>query len=127
VIVGFTNGCFDKLHPGHRYFLRCCHDLCDWLIVAVNTDESVAKLKGPERPLVPLELRLQKLSECAHVDAVLPFDGDPIPLIAAIRPYVVFRGEDQQEERGTFQGEVIRIPRLPGFSTTELLKSAHAP
>lgn len=90
-----TNGCFDILHPGHIHYLRQAKALGDRLIVMVNTDASVARLKGPERPINPLEHRLEMLAALEAVDWVIPFDADtPRDLIGQILPDVLVKGGD---------------------------------
>lgn len=124
MLIGFANGCFDRLHNGHRFFLQYAREYCDWLIVAVNSDESVRSQKGPERPFNDLAMRMRDLKATALVDAVIPFQGDPVPLLHQIRPDVLLRGEDQKPEGFEFVTHLIRIPRLRGFSTTELARNA---
>ncbi len=129
--IGFTNGAFDDLHPGHDHFLRQAHDLCDWLIVAVNSDESIRRLKGVERPVKPLAQRILDLDRTCCPAAIIPFEGDPIPLLDQIRPHVLIRGEDQSDEGREYAQELVRIRRLVGYSTTSMhfrhvLKERHA-
>lgn len=127
--VVFTNGCFDLLHPGHVAYLDEARRLGDVLVVGINTDESVGRLKGPSRPLVPQEDRARVLAGLASVDAVTYFDEDtPADLIAALRPDVLVKGGDYTPEtivgRDTVEadgGEVRVIPFLPGYSTTDLV------
>ncbi len=132
--IGFTNGCFDLLHDGHRYFLEECRKRCDHLIVAIDTDRSVRAVKGPGRPFNPLEIRIEGLQAIcsAEVDAIVPFDGpDRLGmLIQAIAPQVLFKGDDYrgktiigQRDVERAGGAVLLIVRLPGLSTTEI---AHA-
>jgi rfaE bifunctional protein nucleotidyltransferase chain/domain len=120
VIIGFTNGCYDGLHPGHDHFLRQARALCDWLIVAVNSDESIRRLKGAQRPINPLMQRLLDLDRTYCPAAIIPFEGDPIPLLRQIRPHVLIRGWDQSDEGREYAQDFVRIPRLQGYSTTEL-------
>lgn len=122
--IGFVNGCFDGLHTGHKYFLQRAREQCSWLIVAVNTDESVRALKGDQRPVMPLETRIRDLYMSALGNAIIPFDGDPLPLIRAIKPDVLIRGEDQSDEGADLVQALIRIPRLQGISTTEILNAS---
>lgn len=120
--VGFANGCYDLFHDGHKHFLRKARAHCDYLIVAVNTDESIKRLKGPERPKWPLFCRMSHVRN--YADAVLPFNGDPVPLVQAIRPDVLIRGEDQTthaEEWGE-RMTLIVVERLQGISTTALIE-----
>lgn len=123
--IVFTNGCFDLFHQGHHALLRAAKRHGDWLIVAVNTDQSVRELKGTDRPYQNLGIRMHSVSRHPEVDAVIPFDGDPLPLVLSIRPHVIVKGGDyapdqiigarETEERG---GKVVIIQRLTGFSTT---------
>lgn len=128
--VGFTNGCFDVLHDGHMHFLDRCKAQCDYLIVALNTDRDVRRLKGEGRPFQTLEQRIQGLQALcsATVDAVVPFEGDDHLrlLICALNPVVLFKGSDYElpqiiggEEVIQAGGRVVIIPRLPLISTTE--------
>lgn len=126
----FTNGCFDLLHPGHVAYLDEARRLGDHLVVGVNTDASMRRLKGPSRPLVPEHDRARVLAGLAAVDAVTLFDEDtPAELVAALRPDVLVKGGDYTPEtivgRDTVEGdggEVRVIPFLPGYSTTDLLR-----
>ena len=120
--IGFANGCFDIFHDGHKHFLTKARACCQHLIVAVNDDASIKRLKGQERPKWPLLCRMQHVKN--YADAVIPFDGNPLPLIQAIRPYVLIRGEDQTvlpDEWGSKTGLVV-IRRLDGVSTTALIE-----
>lgn len=130
--VVFTNGCFDLLHPGHLHVLRSARALGGLLIVGVNSDESVRRLKGPARPLLPLRARMDLLSELRCVDGVVPFEEDtPLELIRTILPDILVKGGDYRpdaviggevvESRG---GRVVIIPLLDGFSTTQLAVTA---
>lgn len=117
--VGLCNGCFDQLHEGHRLFLAAASAHCDYLIVAVNSDKSVHRLKGKDRPIYGLEQRILDLQALcgADVHAVIPFDGAVIPLIAAIYPDVIIRGHDQTNE-GSHIARIVRIERFGSQSTT---------
>lgn len=126
----FTNGCFDLLHPGHVAYLDEARRLGDLLVVGVNTDASVARLKGPSRPLVSEDDRLRVLAGLAAVDALTLFDEDtPAELIAALRPDVLVKGGDYAPDeivgRDTVEadgGRVRVIPFLPGYSTSDLVR-----
>ena len=126
----FTNGCFDLLHRGHVEYLAAARALGDMLVVGLNTDDSVARLKGPHRPYVPLRDRAAVLAGLASVDVVTPFDSDtPRALIAALLPDVLVKGGDYaldemigREEVRAAGGEVVLVPYLPGRSTTELVR-----
>lgn len=127
----FTNGCFDILHRGHVEYLAAARALGDTLVVGLNTDASVARLKGPHRPYVPLEDRAAVLAALASVDVITPFDSDtPRALIAALLPDVLVKGGDYamdemigREEVRAAGGEVVVLPYLPERSTTELVRS----
>ena len=132
----FTNGCFDILHRGHVEYLYAARDLGDILVVGVNTDASVRRLKGSGRPVVPLEDRLYVLAGLGCVDAVTPFGEDtPRKLIAALLPDVLVKGGDYQPDDvvGATEvrqagGKVVILPFVQGRSTTGLiqkLKDAH--
>ena len=126
----FTNGCFDILHRGHVEYLQRARGLGDLLVVGVNTDESVERLKGEGRPVVSQEDRVLVLAGLESVDAVTLFHEDtPRELIAALLPDVLVKGGDYQlhevvgrEEVEEAGGEVIIIPLIPGRSTTDLLQ-----
>ena len=128
--VVMTNGCFDLLHPGHIQYLKEAAELGDVLVVAVNDDDSVRRLKGRSRPLNSVEDRMAVLSALQAVDYVLPFSDDtPASLIEAIGPDVLVKGGDYTVEqiaghdsvlaRG---GEVIILDFVPGHSTTGLIE-----
>ena len=128
--IVFTNGCFDLLHRGHVTYLSRAKSLGDVLVVAVNTDESVRTLKGPERPITPLDDRLEVLSALSPVDLVVPFD-EPTPerAIEAVRPDVVVKGGDYtiemlpEAELVERLGGVVRIlPYVDDRSTTSLIE-----
>lgn len=120
----FTNGCFDFLHPGHVQSLRVAKSHGDRLVVAVNTDESVSRLK-PGRPLQNLHERIAMLAACEHVDYVVVFDEDsPEKVIRQIMPDAVAKGDEYAESSIVGSGivpEIIRVPMLPNYSTTRLL------
>lgn len=122
--VGFANGCFDELHEGHLYFLACAFAQCDYLIVAINNDESVRRLKGEARPIHNLEDRIGHLIARASpwFDALIPFDGKPMALIGQILPDLIIRGWDQDREGQTLR-PIIVIPRMGTISTTERLNA----
>ena len=124
--VGFTNGCFDILHPGHVALLAAARAACDRLVVGLNTDNSVMRLKGPERPINPLAARAQVIAALRHVDVVVGFEDDtPLALIRTLLPDVLVKGEDYAPEQVVGAAEVIAaggrlvLARLvPGSSTT---------
>jgi D-beta-D-heptose 7-phosphate kinase/D-beta-D-heptose 1-phosphate adenosyltransferase len=127
--VGFTNGCFDILHAGHVALLRQARRSCDRLVVALNADASVARLKGPSRPLTPLADRAAVLAALAAVDAVVAFEEDtPLALIRALQPDVLVKGADYAIDQivgadvvQAAGGKVVLVDLLPGRSTTALI------
>ena len=129
--VVFTNGCFDLLHAGHVHLLERARDLGDVLVVALNTDASVRRLKGPERPLVNETDRAKVMSALDAVDLVLLFDEDtPLELIRQLRPDVLAKGGDYSvativgaDDVTGWGGSVATIPLVAGRSTTALLDS----
>jgi rfaE bifunctional protein nucleotidyltransferase chain/domain len=128
--VVFTNGCFDLLHPGHVQYLDEARRLGDALVVGVNTDRSVRKLKGDGRPLVPQDARALVLGALAAVDAVTLFDEDtPRDLLAALLPDLLVKGGDYRAEDVVGRtevegagGEVRILPFREGYSTTDLVR-----
>jgi len=125
----FTNGCFDILHRGHVEYLHRARELGDRLVVGVNTDSSVERLKGPGRPVVPQDDRAIVLAAVESVDAVTLFHEDtPRALISALLPDVLVKGGDYdldqvvgREVVETAGGVVTLIPFITGRSTTDLL------
>jgi D-beta-D-heptose 7-phosphate kinase/D-beta-D-heptose 1-phosphate adenosyltransferase len=124
----FTNGCFDLIHPGHVQYLADARALGDFLVVGLNSDASVARLKGPGRPLQDEAARAAILLGLRSVDAVVRFDEDtPLELIRALQPDVLVKGGDYTPEtvvgrelveaRG---GRLVLIPFLPGHSTSRI-------
>jgi rfaE bifunctional protein nucleotidyltransferase chain/domain len=135
--VVFTNGCYDILHPGHIRLLEKARSLGDLLILALNTDASVARLKGPTRPLIPESERCRMALMLEAVDAVTLFDEDtPRELIAEVLPDILIKGADWahfiagREEVEAAGGKVMALALEPGYSTTniveELLRRRHA-
>ncbi len=127
--IVFTNGCFDVLHLGHTSYLRQARELGDRLVVAVNSDESVRRLKGPDRPVNAQSDRAAVLAALECVDYVTVFDGEtPIPLIERLQPQVYVKGGDYSAEmlaeadvvRG-YGGEVVMVGYVPAHSTTALV------
>jgi rfaE bifunctional protein nucleotidyltransferase chain/domain len=129
--VVFTNGVFDLLHVGHVTVLEAARAEGGALVVGVNSDDSVRRLaKGDDRPLVPWPERARVLAALACVDCVVPFEeATPLELIRALRPDVLVKGADYALEEivGAAEvtgwgGRVVRVPLVPGRSTTELVK-----
>jgi rfaE bifunctional protein nucleotidyltransferase chain/domain len=126
--VVFTNGCYDLLHPGHVRLLESARSLGDILILALNTDASVARLKGPSRPLIPQRERAELAAALAAVDAVALFDEDtPRELIAEVLPDILVKGADWshfiagREEVEAAGGQVMALPLEPGYSSTNIV------
>jgi len=127
--AAFTNGCFDLLHRGHVESLQKARELADVLVVGINTDASVQRLKGPHRPITPQEDRAIVLAALECVDYVVFFDEDtPLNLIRALEPEVLAKGEDYQIHEivghdivQAAGGRVERIPLTPGCSTSQII------
>ena len=132
--VSFTNGCFDILHEGHIASLSQAAQEADYLIVAVNSDQSVKRLKGPERPINQEQSRALLLASLAIVDAVVIFEEDtPLNLITQVLPDYLVKGGDYTIEQivGAKEviangGKVIINPIVAGFSTTGLIQQIKA-
>ncbi len=123
--VVFTNGCYDILHPGHIRLLEASKSMGDILILALNTDSSVQRLKGPKRPLLNEKQRAEMAVQLEAVDAVVLFDEDtPRELISVVLPDILIKGADWahfvagREEVEAAGGEVKLVPLEPGYSTT---------
>ena len=130
--IGFTNGCFDILHPGHVKVLTAARGACDRLIVGLNSDASVKRLKGEGRPVQDERARAEVLAALEAVDLVVLFDEDtPIELITRVRPSVLVKGGDYSRDQVVGHeiveaggGEVLLVDILPGVSTTALVDRA---
>lgn len=127
--VVLTNGCYDILHPGHIRLLEQARSLGDVLILALNTDSSVARMKGPGRPLLSEGERVRMALLLEAVDAVTLFDEDtPRELIAEVLPDVLIKGADWshfiagREEVEATGGKVMTVAMEPGFSTTKIVE-----
>lgn len=126
--IVFTNGCFDILHYGHIDYLSKAKDLGDVLIVGLNTDTSVKKLKGNNRPIQDENSRAHILASLQFIDAVVLFDEDtPYSLISLVKPGILVKGSDYKPEEivgydilKTYNGEVRTIDFVPGYSTTAI-------
>ncbi len=127
--VGFTNGCFDLLHPGHVHLLEQCRAMCDRLIVGINADASVRRLKGPSRPVRNDAERAAVLASLGSVDLVCVFEEDtPLAILNLIRPDLLMKGSDYTHdtvvgarEVESWGGRVALAQLLPGHSTTATL------
>jgi len=128
--IVFTNGCFDLLHAGHLSLLSQAAKLGDILVLAINSDASVRRLKGPERPLVPQEDRAAVLAALGFVDAVTIFDEDtPLEVLQSVRPHVLVKGGDYRLDQVVGRelidasgGRVVLVPLTPEKSTTALVE-----
>ena len=127
--VAFTNGCFDILHMGHLEILTKSKEFGDRLIVAVNSDESVRKLKGKERPINDFQTRSNMLASFSFVDYVVEFSDDtPKKLIQIIKPDFLIKGGDYKKKNivgndivSSYGGETIIIPLIDGLSSTNTI------
>ena len=123
------NGCFDIVHPGHVSLLKAARAQCDRLVVALNTDESVSRLKGPGRPVNDLQHRAQVMAAIGYVDLVVAFDQPtPLDLITRLVPDVLIKGADYTVEQVVGHevvlaagGQVYLAPLVPGRSTTSII------
>ena len=124
--IVFTNGCFDLLHAGHVRLLKKARSLGDLLVVAVNSDRSLRRLKGDGRPLVPERQRAEILSALSCVDYVTLFDeATPLETIQAIKPDVLVKGGDYESSRIVGRDQVrkvVRFPLVKNISTTRLIQ-----
>ena len=127
--IVFTNGCFDIMHQGHNTYLLQAAEFGNKMIVAVNTDNSVKKLKGEKRPIIDQNSRAFNLACQTYVDAVILFDEDtPLDLILKLKPDVLVKGGDYNietivgaQEVKQYGGEVKVIPFLEGYSSTAVI------
>ena len=128
--IVFTNGCFDLLHLGHVDYLEKARQLGDKLVLGLNTDASISRIKGPSRPLQDEVSRARIMASLLFVDAVVLFDQNtPLELIEAVQPDILVKGDDYTVEnivghevvlaRG---GEVKTVPLVKGYSTTNIVK-----
>ena len=128
--IVFTNGCFDLLHPGHVQYLQEAKNLGSYLVVGLNEDESVRRLKGEERPINDLAFRSAMLSALGCVDMVVPFSEDtPEELIRLIDPDILVKGGDYEvkdvvgaDHVTNHGGKVVILPFLEGFSSTQIIE-----
>ena len=128
--IVFTNGCFDVLHAGHTRYLQKARQLGDLLVVGLNSDASVRKLKGPGRPVNPEGARAEVLAALECVDYVVPFSEEtPLNLIERVRPHILVKGGDWKKSSivgaaavESYGGRVRTIPFVEGFSSTRTLE-----
>ncbi len=127
--IGFTNGCFDYLHPGHISLFQQAKQKCSKLIVAVNSDNSVVKNKGPLRPKQKLSTRLQVLNSIPFIDLIIVFsDKTPLNIIKKIQPHLLIKGNDYREnqivgakEVKKYGGKILRTKILNNFSSSIII------
>lgn len=132
--IVFTNGCFDVLHVGHVRLLRAAREQGDLLVVGLNSDGSVARLKGPQRPLVRQDERAEILAALECVDFVTIFDeATPVETLEIVRPHVHVKGGDYREDDlpetpvlRRIGAEIVIFPLIPGRSTTGLVEKMAA-
>ncbi len=130
-VVVFTNGCFDVLHPGHIDCLFKARSEGDVLVVGLNSDQSVSRLKGPTRPIFPQEERAEILASFYFVDYVVVFsEWTPLELVKQVRPHVLVKGGDYNPKTIVGRAEVeadggrlVVIPHLPGYSSSSIINS----
>ncbi|MDG2000670.1 MAG: D-glycero-beta-D-manno-heptose 1-phosphate adenylyltransferase [Alphaproteobacteria bacterium] len=131
--IGFTNGCFDLIHSGHIDMFQKASDACDKLVVAVNSDQSIKRLKGEARPILDIQAREKLLNSLKMIDYVISFNEDtPIKLIKKIKPNILFKGADYKMKEivgadyiKKIGGKVIRISLTKNQSTTKLISKLH--
>ena len=128
--IGFTNGCFDILHKGHFNLFKFCKENCDILIVAINSNISIKKIKGKNRPYINLKKRLTNLSTIKEIDYIIYFHKlNPLKLIKEIKPSVLFKGSDYKIKDvvgnkfvNSYGGKTMLAPYIKGYSTTNIIK-----
>tara|TARA_B100000989_G_C19532300_1_gene470798 strand:+ start:2990 stop:3433 length:444 start_codon:yes stop_codon:yes gene_type:complete len=128
--IGVTNGCFDLLHRGHIFSLKQCKNYCNKLIVLLNSDKSVRRIKGKGRPIQNEKLRKKNLLKSKFVDKVIIFNqSTPFKVIKKLKPDYLFKGSDYRNKKiigkkhvKSYGGEVIILKNLKGISTTKMIK-----
>lgn len=128
--IGFTNGCFDILHCGHISYLQAAKKNSDILIVGVNSDESVKRIKGSARPILELKNRLETVAALECVDFALHFEeGTPLKIIKLLKPHRLFKGADWHKDKvvgkkyvESYGGRLIRLPVIKGQSSSKIIK-----
>lgn len=128
--IVFTNGCFDLLHRGHIYYLSRARERGDLLVVGLNSDSSVTKLKGPGRPVNSTEARAEVLGALAFVDYIIVFEEEtPLDLIVALKPDLLVKGGDYNvedivgyKEVSSRGGNVETIPIMDGYSSSSIIQ-----
>jgi D-beta-D-heptose 7-phosphate kinase / D-beta-D-heptose 1-phosphate adenosyltransferase len=133
--IGFTNGCFDLLHPGHVKILAEARAACDRLVVGLNSDASVTRLKGEGRPIQNVHARAEVLAALEAVDLVVVFEDDtPLDLIRRVRPKALIKGNDYKHDEVVGHeiveadgGEVVLVDLVPGHSTSSIVRRSASP
>lgn len=128
--IVFTNGCFDLLHLGHVDYLEKARQLGDKLVLGLNTDASISRIKGPSRPLQDEMSRARVMASLLYIDAVVLFDEDtPLELIKMVQPDILVKGDDYSVEQIVGHeivmakgGEVKTVPLVKGYSTTNIVR-----
>ncbi len=126
----FTNGCFDVLHRGHVYYLSRAREMGDLLVIGLNSDDSVTRLKGEGRPVNDQQSRAEVLGALGFVDYIILFEEDtPMKLLTTLRPDILVKGGDYKleevvghQEVITYGGKVTTIPVVEGYSSTSIIK-----
>ncbi|MCK4519460.1 MAG: D-glycero-beta-D-manno-heptose 1-phosphate adenylyltransferase, partial [Candidatus Omnitrophica bacterium] len=129
--IGFTNGCFDIIHAGHVKYLEAAKKKCRILVVALNTDSSVKRVKGDKRPITPLKGRLTVIAALESTDYVVPFkEKTPLKIIKLLKPDVIIKGADWKKTDivgsdfvKSYGGKTAVISFLKGYSTSGIIKS----
>ncbi len=129
--IVFTNGCFDIIHAGHVDYLKKAKALGDILVVGLNSDDSIRRIKGEKRPIIPQEMRAEVLSSLKPVDYVVIFEEDtPENLIKTIKPDILVKGRDWEPEKivgrefvESYGGKVLTIPFTYNISTTKIINT----
>ena len=128
--IAFTNGCFDILHSGHLNYLQEARKLADVLIVAVNSDDSVRRIKGRGRPVIKLKDRMWAIAALESVDYVTYFEQDnPLEIIKLRKPDILFKGKDWNKNKiigkdfvESYGGRVMTLPYIKGQSSSKIIK-----
>lgn len=129
--IAFANGCFDIIHPGHIRYLKGSKEVADILILGVNSDSSVKKLKGKERPYFPLKERLEVLSSIVYIDFIIPFSEDkPLKIIKILKPDFHCKGGDYKKEEvperelvEKLGGKVLIVGGKKIYSSSKIIKN----
>ena len=128
--IGFTNGCFDLIHQGHIFYLKEARKMCDFLILGLNSDNSIKKIKGKDRPILNQMERTEILANFDFIDKILIFNEEtPINLIKKIRPNIIFKGDDYSIDEvvgskviKNWGGKIKLIKCVKGKSTSNIIR-----